>query len=87
MLPLLTLGRRRGLLFDHFVGKAEKGERHAEHERLGSPEIDNEPIFSGRLYREVARLGTVENAIDVACCLSVLIEPSRSYCTPSGPCP
>jgi hypothetical protein len=73
--------------FDHLVGKAEQPQRHDEFQALkGAPSrpvrpsraaIDSlhaadESVFGRRLHRKVARLRTLEDSIDVSCCLSVL---------------
>src|SRR5215471_104781 len=66
--------QQKRLLFDHFVSAGEYGRRHSEAERLGCFEIDHQFVLSWRLHWHIAGLLTLEDAIDVAGRLPVLIE-------------
>jgi hypothetical protein len=41
----------RGVSFNNLVGAGEHRGRHAETDRLGSLEVDDQFVFVGRLYR------------------------------------
>src|SRR5712691_142092 len=51
--------------FDHLVGALLKMQRHVEAERLGGLEVDHQLVLDRRLHRQVCRLLTLEDAIDV----------------------
>jgi hypothetical protein len=51
--------------FDHLVGAGEQRRRNFQAERFGGLEIDGELEFDRRLNRELGRLGSFEDAIDV----------------------
>src|SRR5262249_32606308 len=53
------------LLFDHLVGAGENRIRHGQAEGLGGLEIDDELEPGRQLDRQLARLGTIEDAIDI----------------------
>jgi Domain of unknown function (DUF1330) len=61
-------------LLDHLIGAGEHCRRHFKAERFGDPEIDHEFVFGRLLDRQVARLFALENAIDVAGGLAVLVD-------------
>src|ERR1700722_2106002 len=55
-----------GASFDHLVGKRQQRRWNFEAERLGGLEVDHELELIWSLYRKVARLLALEDAIDVA---------------------
>ena len=61
-------------LFDNLVGEVEHPRRHGEAERPGGLEIDDQRPFGWLLNREVGRAGTLEDAVDVGCGLSVHLD-------------
>ena len=52
-------------LFDHVIGNAEQRRRHGEAERSGSLVVDDQLEFARLHHRQVARLGTLENAAGI----------------------
>jgi hypothetical protein len=54
-----------GELLDHLVGAVEYRPRNGNTNRLGGLEVDDQLVLGGRLYRQVGRLLSFENAIDV----------------------
>src|SRR5262249_40646114 len=48
--------------------------RHGDAERVGGLEVDDELILGRRLHRQVGRFLALEDAIDVSCRASVLID-------------
>ena len=54
-------------LFDDFVCLSEQRRRKLEAERLGGREIYDEIKLSRLLDWDVARLGTVQNLVDIVC--------------------
>src|SRR5262249_45059830 len=65
-------------LFDEFVGGGEQRCWHSEAKRLGSLEIDDQLVFGRRLHRKIGRLLALEDAVDIACCTTVLVDKIRS---------
>ena len=57
--------------------RASTRRRHGEAERLRGLEIDHQLEFGRRLHRQVGRLLALEDAIDVAGGLPVLVDPIR----------
>ena len=51
---------------DHLVGAGEEERRKGEPEAVGSLEIDDEVEFRGFIDRQIAGLGTAQDAIDIA---------------------
>ena len=70
---ILHCGKERPL-FDHFVGGLLKVQGHVEAQSLGGPEIDDKLIFRWCLHRHVGRLLALEDAVDVAGRLPVLLD-------------
>src|SRR5262245_33762858 len=60
--------------FDDLVGAAKYRRRHRKAERLGGFEIDYQLVLGRRLHRQVGRLLALENAVDIAGRLPVLVE-------------
>src|SRR5262245_42035950 len=58
--------RSKAYLFDHLVGAAEQRDRDSEAERLGDLHVDHEPVLDGPLHRQLARLSTLKDSIDIA---------------------
>jgi len=55
------------LLFDHFVGAGEQRWRHGQVKRLRGLDVDDQRDFCGPLNRQVVRICTTKNPIDVRC--------------------
>src|SRR5215510_9292653 len=52
-------------LFDHFIGHGKQSGRHVEADCLGSLDVDDELKLGCLLNRNVRRLLTLEDAIDI----------------------
>ena len=65
------------LLLDHLVGAHQHGRRHVEAERLCGLQVEHGLVPGRRLHRQVGRLLALEDAIDVAGCLLVLVDTIR----------
>jgi hypothetical protein len=61
-------------LFDHLVGAGEQSGRDSQADGLRCLQIDYQLVLSWRLHWHLAGLLTLEDAIDVAGRLPVLIE-------------
>src|SRR5215471_13112743 len=51
--------------FDHLVRRREQCWRHVDPKRLGGLQIEEQLKFRWLLYRQVARLGALENLVDI----------------------
>src|SRR5215510_12481688 len=59
---------RRGeqsVLFDQFVGAGDERPRNGEAERLGGLEVDHQVELGREVNRQVARLCSAQNAVDI----------------------
>ena len=63
---------RRSIRSPRRRGRARR--RHVEAERLGGLEVDHQLVLGRRLHRQVGRLLALEDAIDVAGRVPVLVE-------------
>jgi hypothetical protein len=70
-------------LFDDLVGASKKQLRHGDTERLGGLEVDDEGVLGPLLYRQVTGFCTLEDAIDLTCCLPVVRRKPRELKGPS----
>jgi hypothetical protein len=61
-------------LFDHLVGARGQRWWHSETNRFSRLEINDQTVFVWCLHREVGRLLTFENAVDVTGRLPMLID-------------
>jgi hypothetical protein len=52
-------------LFDHLVGAREQRRRNFDAQRLRRLQVDDQFEFGRLLNRQISRLGTFENAVDV----------------------
>src|SRR5262245_13363704 len=64
-----ALGQKRTstALFDHFVGSVEEPFRNRQGECLSGLEIDHELELGWLLHRQIGRLFTFKDAIDIGC--------------------
>ena len=67
-------GDCRATSFDDLVGAGEHARRHFEAERFRSLEVDDQLILTRRLHRQIDRLLTFKDAVDVACRAPMLVE-------------
>src|SRR5215204_7211911 len=56
-----------GLSFDHLIGCCKDSRRNGEAESLGSSEVHDQAVGRASLDRQVAGLGTPQDAVDVRC--------------------
>src|SRR6516164_11553108 len=63
---------------DHLVGAGKQRRRHLEPERLRRLEVDYQLVLRRSLHRKIGRLLALEDAIDVAGSLPVLVDRIRA---------
>src|SRR5450830_673907 len=61
-------------LFDHLVGGDEQASRRRQTEGFSRFEIEGGLVPRRSLYRQVGRLGTAEDLINVIRCLSIVVS-------------
>ena len=76
--PLCANSGHRADSFDHLVGAGEQRRWHFEAERLRCLHVDDKLVLGRRLHRQVGRLLALEDTIDIAGCLPVLVDPIRA---------
>src|ERR1035437_5688460 len=59
---------KQAVLFDRLVGGSKQRGRHDEGERLRGLEVDDKLKFSGLLYGQVGRTGTLEDFVNIVAC-------------------
>ena len=81
--PMSALCQQRtsACLFDHLVGTGEKRWRHGKTKRPSGLKIDHQFKLGRRLHRQIGRLLALEDAIDIAGRLTVLVDKSEPYDT------
>ena len=62
---LSAINRHNQRLFDLFVGAKQYRWGYGKTERLGGPEVHGHLKFGRKLHREIARLLTAQDAIDI----------------------
>jgi hypothetical protein len=61
-------------LLNHLVGGRNQRRWHGEAEHLRRFEVDHQLVLGRRLHRQVGRLLALEDAIDVTCRVTILID-------------
>src|SRR5262245_7183715 len=72
--PLWVKSRHSQSLLDDFVSTRKKSLRHFEAKRLRCLKVDREFVFSWCLYRKVSRFLALQDAIDVSCAVTKVID-------------
>jgi hypothetical protein len=54
-------------LFDHLVGAGKQHGRHLDADRLRCDQVHHKIEFGCLLDRDVARLGSMQNLVDIVC--------------------
>src|SRR6516164_4458829 len=65
MAAAIRLNEQHSCSLDHLVGKNEHAGRNSEAERLGGGQVDDEIELGRLLDRDVARLCSAQNLVDV----------------------
>src|SRR5216683_7233956 len=60
--------------FDHFIGASQQRRWHSYPEFLRDLEVDRELVFGWRLHRQLGRLFSLQDEIDISCCCSMLVD-------------
>src|SRR5262245_18130986 len=63
---------------DHLVGAGEQLSRHLKVKQLRGLEVDDELVLGRRLHRQVGGLLALEDTVDIAGCVPVLVGPIGS---------
>ena len=66
--------RSKEASFDHVVGALLENPRHVEAERLRGLEVDDEFVLGRPLYRQVARLLALEDAVNITGSLPIHVD-------------
>ena len=61
-------------LFDHLVGAGQQPRRNGQRERFGGPQVNDQLELGRRLHGKLARLGALEDLVDVIRGLAKLLR-------------